>query len=136
MAGFLVNIDVADLRKAEAFYIAAFGLTAGRRLGSGIVELLGGPAVIYLIEKPAGSRAAGTIDARRDYARHWTPVHLDFVVPDLDAALARAADAGAVLEGRPAPADWGRLALMSDPFGNGFCLVEFSERGYDALVET
>jgi predicted enzyme related to lactoylglutathione lyase len=29
---------------------------------------------------------------------------------------------------------WGRLALMSDPFGNGFCLLQLQGAGYDALV--
>ena len=35
----------------------------------------------------------------RDYVRHWTPIHCDVVVDDLDLALARALDAGAAQEG-------------------------------------
>jgi lactoylglutathione lyase len=69
----------------------------------------------------------------RNYGRHWTPVHLDFVVPDLQLALARAVDAGATLEGAVSEHAYGRLALLSDPFGNGFCLLEFRGRGYDEL---
>jgi len=34
----------------------------------------------------------------RDYGRHWTPVHIDFVVDDVEAALRRAVDAGARAE--------------------------------------
>lgn len=30
---------------------------------------------------------------------------------------------------------WGRIALFSDPFGHGFCLLELNERGYDALAD-
>jgi hypothetical protein len=30
---------------------------------------------------------------------------------------------------------FGRLALFADPFGHGFCLVEFSPLGYDAIAE-
>ena len=30
--------------------------------------------------------------------------------------------------------DWGRIAGLADPWGHGFCLLRFSERGYDALV--
>jgi catechol 2,3-dioxygenase-like lactoylglutathione lyase family enzyme len=46
----LVNIDVPDLNAAREFYCAAFGLTVGRRLGEGVLELIGGPAPIYLLE--------------------------------------------------------------------------------------
>lgn len=66
--------------------------------------------------------------------RHWTPVHLDFVVPDLDAAIDRARLAGATLEGAPTTHAYGRLALLADPFGHGFCLIEFTGRGYDAIA--
>src|SRR5690606_20744157 len=66
----LINIDVDDLARAEAFYRDAFGLSAARRFGDGAVEMLGAQAPIHLLRKPAGSNAAG--DARRDYHRHWT----------------------------------------------------------------
>ena len=55
------------------------------------------PGPIYLLEKAAGTPAAGARQPR-DYARHWTPVHLDVVVDDVDAAVARAVAAGARLE--------------------------------------
>ena len=90
MTDLLVNIDVDDLAKAEAFYTRAFGLRPGRRFGDGGVEMLGLAAPIYLLVKAAGSSAAPTTPQRRDYARHWTPVHLDFVVDDIEAAVARA----------------------------------------------
>lgn len=80
---FLVNIDVDDLPKAVAFYGSAFGLKVGRRFGSGGVELLGGPAPIYLLVKVSGTAATSTTKQVRNYARHWTPVHLDFVVKDI-----------------------------------------------------
>jgi catechol 2,3-dioxygenase-like lactoylglutathione lyase family enzyme len=28
----------------------------------------------------------------------------------------------------------GRLALLADPFGNGFCLLEFTGGGYDEIT--
>jgi hypothetical protein len=31
-------------------------------------------------------------------------------------------------------AAWGRIANLSDPFGNGFCLLQFTGRGYDAIA--
>jgi predicted enzyme related to lactoylglutathione lyase len=131
----LVNIDVGELAAATAFYCDALGLSVGRRFGDAAVELLGSSAVIYLLAKPGGSPAAPSIAQRRDYARHWTPVHLDFVVPDIEPALDRARRAGGVLEGDVTSQKWGRIALMADPFGNGFCLVQFVGRGYDDLVK-
>ena len=53
MARVLINIDVDDLARAEAFYTAAFGLRAGRRFGAGGVELLGAEAPLYLLVKSA-----------------------------------------------------------------------------------
>ena len=135
MADILVNIDVDDLDRATAFYSEAFGLTVGRRFGGTGVEMLGSSAPIYLLAKPAGSLASGAASQRRDYARHWTPVHLDFVVADIRAAVGRAEAAGAVLEAPVKTSNWGHLALMADPFGNGFCLVEFLARGYDEIAD-
>ncbi|MCF3469864.1 MULTISPECIES: VOC family protein [Stenotrophomonas maltophilia group] len=131
---FIVNIDVPDLAAAEAFYLAAFGLRIGRRLGTGAVELLGGPTPLYLLQNEAGSAATEDGDVRV-YERHWTPLHLDWVVEDIDAALMRAVAAGAMLEQPVRERRWGRIAVLADPFGHGFCLIQFSGEGYDALVE-
>jgi predicted enzyme related to lactoylglutathione lyase len=130
----MVNIDVDDLERAVAFYTRAFELRAARRFGDDGIELLGAATPIYLLRKAPGSVATPASDARRDYARHWTPVHLDFVVDDLDAAVRRALDAGATLERAAQRAAWGAIALLADPFGHGFCLVEFSAAGYDAIA--
>lgn len=130
----LVNIDVDDLERAEAFYVQALGLSVGRRLGAGVVELLGASSPVYLLQKAAGSAAGDATMQTRDYRRHWTPVHIDLVVADLDAALARAQAAGATLEGEVRTANWGRIAQLADPFGHGFCLIEFLNRGYDEIA--
>ena len=129
---FLLNIDVPDVAAAERFYVAAFGLEAGRRFGEGFVELIGWPASVYLLQKAPSSRSAGE-DLRR-YDRHWTPIHPDVVVEDLDAALRRATAAGAIIESPPALTPYGRIAMLADPFGHGFCFIEFNEQGYDALL--
>jgi len=130
----LVNIDVDDLPRATRFYVDCLGLTAGRRFGAGGVELLGGGLAFYLLVKEAGTSPAPDPVEARNYARHWTPVHLDFVVDDLEAAKARAIAAGAVLERDVEHHDWGSIAGFSDPFGHGFCLLRFTERGYDAIA--
>lgn len=130
----LINIDVPDLADGARFYADAFGLSAGRRLGPTVVELLGFPTPIYLLENAQGSLA--TDGAERDYARHWTPVHLDIAVPDIEVALERAVAAGAVLERAIRTEVWGAIAGLADPFGNGFCLIEFRNRGYDEIAIT
>jgi predicted enzyme related to lactoylglutathione lyase len=61
-------------------------------------------------------------------------VHLDFVVPDLDHSVARAKSAGATVESEIETHAWGRIALLADPFGNGFCLLQFTGRGYDEIA--
>lgn len=127
----LVNIDVSDLTRAVDFYRRAFGLRTGRKLGPTVMEMLGGSAPIYLIEKPAGPSATSPA---RDYRRHWTPVHLDIVVEDILAAKVRAIEAGAVLESDIVENNWGKIAIFADPFGHGFCLIEFVGRGYDEIA--
>jgi len=129
----LVNIDVPDVAAAERFYVAAFGLTPTRRFGAAGVELSGWPAKLYLLEKAAGTIGAG--GHRRRYDRHWSPVHLDVVVDDLEAALERAVAAGAIVEGEVRTAAWGRIVTLADPFGHGLCLIQFLGRGYDEIAE-
>lgn len=127
----LVNIDVSDLAIAEVFYARAFGLRPGRRFGEDVVEMLGAEAPIYLLKKEAGS--FGADGSARGYTRHWTPLHIDVVVDDLEPALARALDAGALQEGEIREADWGRIVQIADPFGHGWCLLQFLGRGYDEI---
>ncbi len=131
----LVNIDVDDLDKAIGFYSGVFDLTVGRRFGMAGVEMLGSTAPIYLLVKEPGSQATAFTPRQRNYERHWTPVHLDFVVDDVDAAVQRAIAAGALLEKPAATHKWGKLALMADPFGHGFCFVQFLGRGYDEICD-
>ena len=129
----LINIDVPDLVAAVDFYTAAFDLTVGRRLGADAVELTGWLAPVYLLRKDAGTIGAG--NSARAYDRHWTPVHLDVVVDNIDTALARALKAGAILEHDIRPAPYGKIAILADPFGHGLCLIEFIGRGYDEIAE-
>lgn len=134
MTALLVNIDVPDLERGIAFYTRAFELRLGRRLGSDFAELLGAPVPIYLLQNGAGTAPIPGAASVRDYDRHWTPVHFDFVVPALDAAIERALAAGATLEREPTDHAYGRLALLSDPFGHGVCLLQFNDGGYDAIA--
>jgi predicted enzyme related to lactoylglutathione lyase len=126
----LVNIDVDDLSKAIAFYQEAAGL----RLGSLGVEMLGTSSAIYLLVKLDGTRPSINTDEVRRYRRHWTPVHLDFVVSEIEAAVSRAIEAGATIEGEIQTHNWGRIAHMADPVGHGICFIQFLGRGYDEIA--
>jgi catechol 2,3-dioxygenase-like lactoylglutathione lyase family enzyme len=130
----LANIDVDDLAKATEFYCHVLELRVGRRFGRSVVELLGASCPIYLLHKQPGTEASARASQRRDYTRHWTPVHLDFVVLQIELVVARAQSAGAQLEDEVRTHEWGRLATMADPFGHGFCLIEFLGRGYDEIA--
>lgn len=130
----LANIDVDDLDRAASFYCSALELTIGRRFGDSAVELVGASSAIYLLKHAAGTLATPSSSHRRDYSRHWTPVHLDFVVPKIEPAVARARNAGAQQEGEVRTHKWGRIAVFGDPFGHGFCLIEFLGRGYDEIA--
>jgi len=131
----LVNIDVNDLAGATAFYCNAFGLTVGRRFGTGGVELLGASSAIYLLLKAEGTAPSDCTSQKRTYRRHWSPIHLDFVVPEIEPALQRAVSAGATLEKPIQASKWGRMALLADPFGHGLCLVQFLGKGYDEIAQ-
>jgi predicted enzyme related to lactoylglutathione lyase len=132
MPGLRVCIDVDDLDAGIAFYTKALGLTQGRRAGDAWAELLGAPVPLDLLAKPPGTAAFPTgTRALRAYERHWTPVHLDVVVDDVDAAVRRALAAGAKVDQPVEKRSWGRIAILADPFGHGFCLLQLEGRGYD-----
>lgn len=127
----LVNIDVPDLGAAIAFYTAALGLSHRRTLDDDVAEITGASATIYLLRKAPGSAAVTSPSVVRDFARHWTPVHFDLVVADVDAAAARAIAAGARRE--TGHIDWkgSRCVSFGDPFGHGFCFIQFERGTYD-----
>jgi predicted enzyme related to lactoylglutathione lyase len=129
-ARILVNIDVPELQPAIDFYEAAVGVRFKRFLDDDVAELEYGSSVIYLLRKPEASRPTPARGQARDFARHWTPVHVDFVVADIDRAVARAAAAGATRESECIEWRGSKCVTFSDPFGHGFCLIEFAGSGY------
>jgi predicted enzyme related to lactoylglutathione lyase len=135
MIGIVITIDVDDLERAIAFYSLGLGLRLERRLfDDTVAELLGASSPIHLSLKSAGTLPTALGPAPRDYGRHWTPVHLDFVVDDVERATHRAIAAGAGLEGDIQTFPWGRMANLSDPFGHGLCIIQLVGRGYGEMV--
>lgn len=127
----IINIDVPALDPAIRFYTAALGLVHARTLDDDVAELTGADATIYLLEKPAGTTAVKSPPISRDFQRHWTPVHFDLVVADVEVAARRAISAGAKPE--TGHVDWkgSRCMSFSDPFGHGFCFIQFDHGTYD-----
>lgn len=132
----IVNIDVPDLDPAIRFYTAALGLTLSRIIEDDVAELTGASSVLYLLQNAPGSQFAHVIPHGRDYARHWTPVHMDFVVEDLHAAVERAIGAGAIRESECIEWNGSKCISFSDPFGHGFCLIEFENGTYGGASST
>jgi predicted enzyme related to lactoylglutathione lyase len=130
----LLNIDVPNLDKGIQFYKKAFGWKVKQRLGDWGVELSGPSSRVCLIQNPEESLAApGICQEKRHYERHWTPVHVDISVREIKRAVRKALQAGAEQEGTVVNEPYGLLAYLSDPFGNGFCLIQFNRRGYKAI---
>jgi len=115
MVKLTLAIDVPDLSQAVDFYTRAFGFAVRKLAGSTSAILSGAGVNVFLLAESKGNRA---------YDRHWTPLHLDILVEDLEMAIERAIAAGAKLEREIQVHDWGRMANMADPFGHGFDLIE------------
>ena len=66
----------------------------------------------------------------RDFGRHWTPIHLDFIVDDVDKAVERALATGGCLDGEIRRNELepigcrSDVANLSDPAGNGVDLLQ------------
>jgi predicted enzyme related to lactoylglutathione lyase len=126
-------IEVTTMAAGLAFYADGLGLTIKRRYSATWVELAGANLPIFLLAERPPRADLGTTQVSRHYDRHWTPVHLDFIVPDLDAMVARLIARGGTLDRAIRQREYGRIANMADPFGNGFDLIEFNQAGYDAV---
>lgn len=126
----IVNIDVPDLEPAVEFYRSAFGLKLSRILDDDVAELVGASSRIYLLKNRAGSTPTKSAETTRTYARHWTPVHMDFVVDKLPSATQRVIEAGAIRESDTVEWRESKCITFSDPFGHGFCLIEFAREAY------
>lgn len=135
MISAILCIDVPDIGLGERFYCDGLGFNPVRRLFQDkLSELRGAGLTLHLLTKEEGP-AKSPAGAVRSYRRHWTPIHLDLVVANLDEALAKAVKAGAIIEEKPVSHVWGRIAICTDPFGHGFCLIELSAQGYDAVAD-
>ena len=120
MVALSISIDVPDMPKAVAFYTQALGCEPVREHNEKWVVIGANGVEIHLQTKAEGSAPIPLEDADgRKYARHWTPIHLDFLISDVGATVAKVEALDGTYEGGD-KGDWGEIAHCADPFGNGF----------------
>ncbi|MEQ1572459.1 MAG: VOC family protein [Myxococcota bacterium] len=118
-----LSIDVPDLTAGLTFYGRVFGFVEKARPFPTMAVLDGGGFSVCLHEKPAGTESSPDSGARRTYARHWTPVHLDLHVPRLLPVLQAIREGGGTVEREFRDQGPRPTAFCADPFGNGFCVI-------------
>lgn len=126
----IINIDVPLLEPAIAFYCNAFDLKLERLLDDDVAELTGASTRVYLLQQAEDSIPSGFTSDVRHYQRHWTPIHIDIVVDDLVSAAERVIKAGAKMESECIEWRGSRCISFADPFGHGFCLIQFEQGSY------
>lgn len=133
----VVNGAIAALE----FYAKAFGAQEmmrvptedGKRLMHAAMQING--ATVYLVDDFVEYReqcGGGKIIAPKEAGSTGVMIHLD--VPDCDAAVKRAVDAGATILMEPADAFWGdRYGQVLDPFGHAWSFANrLSHRGAES----
>ena len=118
-----LSIDVPDLEAGLRFYGSVFGFVENARPFPTMAVLDANNVTVCMHEKDAGTKSSpGGAELRR-YQRHWTPVHMDIHVHDLDAVLAKVRAEGGTIESEFRTQGPKPVAFCSDPFGNGFCVI-------------
>jgi predicted enzyme related to lactoylglutathione lyase len=118
-----ITIDVPDVAAGISFYGVVFGMDEIAR-PLPIYAIIGNDhGRIGLMEKAPGSRPTPTEGPVRAYARHWTPVHLDFHVDDYAGTLDRLRSAGGTVEAEHTRPGRPPVAFCADPFGHGLCIL-------------
>ena len=118
-----LSIDVPNLESGLRFYGNVFGFREKARPFATMAILDANNLTVCMHEKATGTKSSpGGSDVRR-YERHWTPVHIDVHVEDLDAALEKIRAEGGLVETEYRTEGPMPVAFCSDPFGNGFCVI-------------
>lgn len=118
-----VSIDVPNLEQGLLFYREVFGFRETARPFPAMAIVDANNVTVCMHEKASGTKSSAASTATRDYARHWTPIHLDFHVDDLAAALEKVKEQGGAVEMEFRSEGPKPVAFCSDPFGNGFCVI-------------
>lgn len=118
-----VSIDVPNLDDGIRFYGRVFGFSETARPFPSMAVLDANNVTVCMHEKAVGTNSSSAGVDQRRYERHWTPVHLDLHVRDIDALLTRVRTEGGAVESEFRTQGPKPVAFCSDPFGNGFCVI-------------
>ena len=123
MKGLIPHLVCANASAAIDFYVEAFGAVEHGRLPGPDGKLMhamlmiDGSALMLVDEMPQHGALSPT-------SLHGSPVTVHRYVDDVDAALARAVDAGATVLMPATDMFWGdRYASLQDPFGHKWSLA-------------
>ena len=119
-----ICIDVSDIKKATSFYTQVLGCRIKTEKENS-TELEVDNSTVYLVEMAENSNPLIEGSDSRRYSRHWTPVHLDFHVTEIETSISLLRKFGGKLKSRKS-GDWGTAAFCADPFGNGFCMIKIN----------
>jgi predicted enzyme related to lactoylglutathione lyase len=111
------DLETSDQEAAKAFYAGLFGWE--------YEDMEAGDDAIYALAKLGGRSAAAMSGQRAGDAEKGIPPHwnLYVTVEDVDAAAAKAAEAGGQVFAEPFDVfDAGRMAVVADPGGAPLCL--------------
>jgi predicted enzyme related to lactoylglutathione lyase len=113
------EVTTRDGAAADAFYRGLFGYEQ---------EEVGG-GMDYTVWSLAGNQVAGRMtmgpESGPDVPPHWQAY---FAVDDADAAAERATGAGGRLANGPFDSPYGRIAILTDPHGALFSVIDMSRR--------
>lgn len=125
MSRISVCIDVSNIEIAIKFYTQALGCELVKE-GEEYTELSFDGLKMYLAKRDSGSNPLIVGESSRNFERHWTPVHLDFHVSNIESCVDKINELGGKKEGESS-GDWGSVAFCADPFGNGFCVMQYKK---------
>jgi predicted enzyme related to lactoylglutathione lyase len=118
-----VSIDVPQLDDGIRFYGSVFGFVEIARPFPTMAVLDANNLTVCMHERAGGTRSSAEGAELRRYERHWTPVHLDLHVHELDAVLSKVRAEGGAVESEFRTQGPRPVAFCSDPFGSGFCVI-------------
>lgn len=114
------EVNVRDTDAAKRFYSEVFGHE--------LVTLEGPPDVGYTMLKINGHEVGGILGMAADWPEdspaHWMTY---FGVTDTDATAARIPELGGSVEHGPFDTTYGRVAVIKDPQGAHFAIIEVTE---------
>jgi hypothetical protein len=114
------ELATRDVDAAKSFYEAVFGWRPEER------EMGDAPYVmLHVDDHPVGGMLPLTDDAPEDVSPHWLAY---FVVEDFDATVEKAKELGGDVRAPESDTEAGKFAVLSDPAGATFAVIELSPR--------